>query len=387
MSCWNVAMAKHPYSADRPHETESGALPGRNEFSQNLAADIQSWDGEDCLVMALYGDWGSGKSSLKNLLKTHLQRAQKPIAVMEFNPWQYSGKADLTAKFFEELSETYKKSVSDTAKSDRMSALLLLYAAGLFGMGSLGKVAAAKLAFDGHLALATAINYFADSPVQAANMMKAKSDQLSKEEKDATLSNDGRKKLLVESFRTLELPLLVVIDDIDRLGEDEIVEVMQLVKSNADFPKLIFLLLCERKIVAAALNKISDGKGDQFLEKIVQVFYHVPHAPRKVVNQELFTGLDSIIAHVKDSQKFAIDRWRELFPGGLEGYFGNLRHVRRFLGSFNFHYRHFLKDGYLEVDSVDLIALETFRVFEPSMYERLPGLKKILTRGLWTLPH
>jgi len=82
---------------------------------------------------------------------------------------------------------------------------------------------------------------------------------------------EEQKRELAGLLTRLPQPLLVVIDDIDRLTTEEILQVFQLVKANADFPRLIYLLLFEREVVAKALNQISGDKGTEFLEKIIQV--------------------------------------------------------------------------------------------------------------------
>jgi hypothetical protein len=174
--------------------------------------------------------------------------------------------------------------------------------------------------------------------------------------------------------------LLVVIDDIDRLTTDEILQIFQLVKANADFPQLIYLLLFERQIVAKALNQISGDKGMEFLEKIIQVGYHVPQASRGAVQRVLLTGLDQHLEKTPASKYWNKHRWSDLYVEGISGYFKNLRHVYRFLASFTFHMQHHRSGNSIEVNPMDLIGLETLRVFEPGVYERLSGAKAILTR-------
>jgi predicted KAP-like P-loop ATPase len=48
---------------------------------------------------------------------------------------------------------------------------------------------------------------------------------------------------LTAAMAELDRAFLVVVDDIDRLNQGEIREIFQLVKINADFPQLIYLLL------------------------------------------------------------------------------------------------------------------------------------------------
>ena len=81
------------------------------------------------------------------------------------------------------------------------------------------------------------------------------------------------------SLRNLQRPVLIVIDDVDRLSAIEIREVIQLVKANASLPNIIYLLLFERRVVEHALNEITTGEEANFW-KIVQVPFDVPNIER-----------------------------------------------------------------------------------------------------------
>ncbi len=96
--------SKHSYSSDRPIGSKKEDVLKRAHFAERLAEDLQSWDGSDSLVVALYGTWGSGKTSVKNMLLESIQRGHGAmLPVMEFNPWQLSGSGDIPASFFREL--------------------------------------------------------------------------------------------------------------------------------------------------------------------------------------------------------------------------------------------------------------------------------------------
>ena len=183
------------------------------------------------------------------------------------------------------------------------------------------------------------------------------------------------------SLASLARPILVVIDDIDRLTTDEILQVFQLVKVNADFPNLVYLLLFERSIVEKALDRISGDRGHEFLQKIVQVEFHVPYTHRKYIEKVLLPWLEMLFEDEATKAPIDKDRWRNLYIDGIGKYFQNLRHVYRFQGSLSFHVAQFKNGKSFEVDPVDLIGLETLRVFEPGLYEQLPSAKRILTRG------
>ena len=70
---------KHLFSADRPIASREEDLLGRSGFAESLASAIKGWTGNDSLIIALYGSWGSGKSSVKNMVLDRCA-SQKRIA-------------------------------------------------------------------------------------------------------------------------------------------------------------------------------------------------------------------------------------------------------------------------------------------------------------------
>lgn len=92
---------EHRFSADRPISTRSEDLLGRRTFAESLASAIKGWKGNDSLVIALYGAWGMGKSSIKNMLLEALRDSGQGRAhIVDFNPWQWAGQHQLADAFF-----------------------------------------------------------------------------------------------------------------------------------------------------------------------------------------------------------------------------------------------------------------------------------------------
>jgi len=75
-----------PFSADRPITGREHDRLGRTGFAQALARAVRGWVGRDSLVIALYGSWGSGKSSLKNMVLEELHTGSADVCITEFNP-------------------------------------------------------------------------------------------------------------------------------------------------------------------------------------------------------------------------------------------------------------------------------------------------------------
>ena len=71
------------FSSDLPINSPEEDLLSRSIFAATLATAIRNWKQKASIVIALYGRWGSGKSSLKNLVLYHLGGEYE---VIEFMP-------------------------------------------------------------------------------------------------------------------------------------------------------------------------------------------------------------------------------------------------------------------------------------------------------------
>src|SRR5262249_27322218 len=94
----------------RPHNDAPITQPGEDRFgidpfAQNLAASIRSMKSPEGTVIALNGPWGSGKSSVVNLILHHLKGAVEndEIVAINFACWWFRGEEALALAFFREL--------------------------------------------------------------------------------------------------------------------------------------------------------------------------------------------------------------------------------------------------------------------------------------------
>ncbi len=85
------------------------------------------------------------------------------------------------------------------------------------------------------------------------------------------------------------------------------------------------------------------------------------------------------MADVEVARRFDQTRWGNLFFGGLKPYFQTLRAVKRFLSTLSFHVAVFRSQQAFEVNPIDLIALETLRMFEPAVHRFIRENKAALT--------
>jgi predicted KAP-like P-loop ATPase len=365
------------FTADRPIASSKADRLGRTQFAEALAERIRAWNGSESLVISLCGEWGCGKTSLKNMVLESLNKERHAkVDILQFNPWEISGHASVAGVFFRELSAAINRhSDNEPAAKDAVRRLNLYSKIATFGGSSLKTIGKAMplLGVPGG-PLAEALGEFATNSSELAAQAAEAQEGISPEHSLAEV-----KRLLATDMSKLKNPLLVVIDDIDRLTTNEIREVFQLVKANADFPNLIYLLMFDREIVAGALNSVSGDRGHEFLDKIIQVLFHVPQPSIKRVHKVLFEGLDAHLAEAGVGERWELQRWGHVWPSGLSHYFANLRCVYRFLGSFSFQVSQMRNGKTFELNPLDLIILETLRLFEPTLYEALPMRREILT--------
>jgi len=83
------------YNPDNPIQTTNSDVLNRQYFATKLANAIRKYEHIESLVIGIYGEWGSGKTSIANLLKNELEEQFRgseestPIFV-DFNPWNFS---------------------------------------------------------------------------------------------------------------------------------------------------------------------------------------------------------------------------------------------------------------------------------------------------------
>lgn len=182
---------------------------------------------------------------------------------------------------------------------------------------------------------------------------------------------DSIKKELNKAIKEKNQKIIIIMDNIDRLYDTEICSIFQLVKSIADFPKTIYLLSYDRNIVISALNHIHNGKGDKYLEKIVQIPLEMPLINKKYLKQLLFEEIGKIIHNTGFDEK----EWGNVYYGGLRFLLNNIRHVNRYINVLKFNYP-LIKDG---INDVDFLAITSIQVFATDIYYEIRDNKGFFT--------
>lgn len=214
-------------------------------------------------------------------------------------------------------------------------------------------------------------------------------------------SMEKTRDTLEKTLKSIPKPIVIVVDDLDRLIGDEIMEMMQLMRNGASFPNLCFIAAYDKDyIVKTIAEHNKTAMPTDYLAKIFQIEYAIPQFEKKVLRKVLFESCSKFIVNDSDikelkeavyessgSQSFVIDELR------------SLRDVKRFVNALHTTYPHLageivlkdlmnitlLKVKYKEV--YDLLAKHQFRLFQKGhndsivLYHR-PNMEETAQREL-----
>src|SRR6266498_2530586 len=89
-------------------DDELGRIVFVNELSQSLLVR----EINESLVISLDGPWGSGKSSVLNLLQTKIESlAQSNTTLLRFDPWYFNSTEKLLQTFLDEINRVLEKRI------------------------------------------------------------------------------------------------------------------------------------------------------------------------------------------------------------------------------------------------------------------------------------
>ncbi|WP_226023654.1 KAP family P-loop NTPase fold protein [Halomicrobium salinisoli] len=308
---------------------------GYDDFASHIAEVIQRKTPEDEFIIGIYGDWGSGKSTVLNFIEYYLenQTDESPLTV-RFNPWWFSGQHDLFEKYLQELASALGED-----RFDELREKLATYAKTLSKTPT-GPIAEAKAAQKG---------------------LEIGGELLDPEASDlGTLKED-----ISSELASSDKPIVVLIDDIDRLTNDEIQQMFRLAKSVADFPNITYVLGFDYDIVAEALD--DEGmNGDDYLKKIVQLPVNLPEPQKHAIQDIFLTNIEEALG--PDWEPHLEERWTDVFQNGIRLLLDTPRAAVRLSNAIKISYSMFDPD---EINVTDLVGIETLRVFYPDVYEKI----------------
>lgn len=338
------------YFNDSPIERREDDRYGVQAFGEALATSLLSIAKPVGTTIAVTGPWGSGKSSAVNLIRAELRdRKEDTLSVFDFKCWWYRGEEAIALAFLQELNSALKSSLGDKVKGlvPEMGRYLLQAgpvlgsAVALASTGGWGALVTGSAAF--------AKRFFPEKP---------------------SLENTFRK--LSKTLATQNKRVLIIIDDIDRLAPDEALGVFRLVKSIGRLPNVMYLLVFDRALAEAAVAERFPSEGPHFLEKIIQASFELPSPTPSDLHNALLAAFQELCGTPDEEYQV---RFMNLFYDVVAPYLTTPRHVTRLINAITVTWPPVANN----ISHADYLALETLRLYEPSLYTAVRQHRNIVT--------
>ncbi len=368
-----MSEANAPFHGDRPIANANEDLLGFKPAAEHVARAIHTMASPDGFVIGIEGDWGSGKSSFINLVSDSLGGLENAPEIVRFLPWLISSRDGLLEELFTEiLNAASKIESSEEPAGWKEKALERL------GMHRHSSLSARKRK------LSRLFSGFSTRLVQAGKVAEAfgatgagASTVAAKSIADQWLKSDPldkAKSKIQKELRNLKRKIVIFIDDLDRLEPGEVTEILRLVRAVVDFPNVVFVLCYSVDIIAKNLTiALKVEKGEDFLEKIIQVSFAVPRPEafdlRRMFRRELELLFPELLNPDEPRLQPIQQRLSNVIDEEGGRALGTPRHVVRAINALRFYATPVIE----EVDLADMVWLQLVRLQSPKLHQWVEG--------------
>lgn len=321
----------------------------RGGFAEIAAVTLRKVTSSAGFVLSIEGPWGSGKSSTLAMIEALLTTGDElgaPI-IVHFNPWLVGEKDALLRQFLSRIASAIK--LSDRTQGAK-------------------KVATAIKAYGKVFDLVKLIPGAEPWASMIKSVVEATGDATGSISEYKTPDVEEYKLRLEEVLRKFERPIIVFIDDIDRLFPNEVFEMIRIIKAVGGLPRVGYVVAWDSSYVIGALENLGVPQAGNYLDKIVQVRMSLPNlsltAREKLLNSAL-EGLDPSALHPRFAGQDK--RMRFLFHSGLRDFLNQPRDIARVFNALRIIEP--LLRG--EIVLADILGLAALSVKAPAVFEML----------------
>ena len=338
------------YFNDSPIERPEDDLYGVVPFAKSIAKSIHSIKYPVGTAIALNGSWGSGKSSIVNLIRRELENVEDDaLVISDFKCWWYRGEEALALAFLQNIHTLLTKELGDTVKD-----LIPSITHNLLQVTP---------------AIISAMAATSDPSAAATTIAAASAPSILKGVKDIFFNNkDTVEEVFIKLTQTLNNEkrhfLIIIIDDIDRLNAEEAIAIFRLIKSVGRLPNVLYLLVFDRMLAEEMIEKFYPSEGPHFLEKIIQASFEIPYPLQIDINNTILSYIEQIceLSEIRQRQRFM-----NIFYDVVVSYLKTPRDVVRFRNSITVTWSAIAN----EINITDFVVLEVVRLYEPKLFQNI----------------
>ena len=271
---------------DVPIATSDDDASGLNvaDYANALAKFIEAT--ETPMTIGVQGDWGSGKTSLLNLVQAIIR---EKFPIVWINTWQYSQAEDskgLPLAVLFGIIHQLRQTVGEQKRKDLFEKGLkaALNVAGKFLESQTGLEVSGALEADQIETIFKRFDAVTQLKEEFAEMVRA----------------------TAESSKVPGNRVVVFIDDLDRIQPARAIEILEIFKVFLDVPNIVFVLAVDYAVVMKGLKEkfgvsAEELGGRSFFDKIIQVPFQMPHHSGEKVQTYIKSLFDRVRAQWDDA--------------------------------------------------------------------------------------
>lgn len=295
------------------------------------------------ITFGVEGPWGSGKTTILKALHAELMKSANPVAT--FDAWSYREPSQLISGYLKELGRTLAVHgvVPHPGRFERQIARGLLEFSG-------GRIARAFSVLSGDL--------FRDSAAR------------SKLELRTALSN-------------LDQPVVVLVDDLDRLGEGELVAVLRLIRLVSDLPNVAHVVAYDRRQLAQTLfpNDPEGTRARDYLAKVIELELPLGSTPKELIGPLLDSAMNPLLGTISESARESF--LEDIHEAGLSTIMAALltpREVRRVAAATAWYWERMSQ----HLNLFDLFIVSILHYRAPDVYDTLRSRPEWFANTEWS---
>jgi KAP family P-loop domain/Sulfatase-modifying factor enzyme 1 len=269
---------------------------GRGEAVDALVHLIRAIDqkASSSFTIGIFGDWGTGKTSMLRQIQAKLEEDREgPPLIVWFNPWQFSSKDNILASLFISVADAIERQIdADKGFLDKGSAKVKGFASRLKDVAT-AFIARGELEVS--VPFVASIKYSGASAHDALKKSDASTTPMAELKDTYSSLYFDVLSAISASADGLSRKIVVLIDDLDRCDQENIVTLFDGMKVFFDIPNFVFVVGAARDVVRAALRRKVTALGAHeevvdelsYLDKIIQFGYVIPPPDARLLKESI----------------------------------------------------------------------------------------------------
>ena len=302
----------------------------------------------------IIGEWGTGKTTLMNLIKNELEKDKENIISVWFDAWKYENEKEFALI---PLLKTINYSINDDNNEKKRNLKEALKEAAIFTIGISNEVVSSIVTNYAGKELG---GFFKKSLEDVTTKLVPRLKELKK------LSEDDKNSIFYNGIQNIQDALnilrddnsdfrvIIFIDDLDRCSEDKVLEILESMKIFLSLDGIIFILgINQTKIVELINSKYKTDKGEQYLKKFIQI----PITLTEWNQDEVIKLIDNFLENdiINQGYKEIVRDNKEIIATSIEQ---NPREIKRFLNNLIISYEVFVKVQKIEDEEAKNVFLK-----------------------------